>query len=125
MGWPVSGQSQGQRGARGAASPAVERLLAVVLALCVALLLVGIALSVQGGNGLPHHVLAVRELLGGLVRGSPAAFLSLGLLTLLALPLLRVVGSLVLFAKERDWRYVLVAAGVWGIIAVGALVGRA
>jgi uncharacterized membrane protein len=102
----------------------VERFLAVVVALCVALLAAGIVLSVRSGDGLPHDVLSLRELADGLPRGSPAAFLSLGLLALLASPLLRVVGSLVVFARERDWRYVLVAAGVCGIIAGSVVVGR-
>ena len=38
--------------------------------------------------------------------------------------LLRVASSLILFVRERDWRYVLVAAGVCGIIAVSAVAGR-
>jgi uncharacterized membrane protein len=124
----VSGQSQGRpetRGTRGAASPAVERFLAVVVALCVTLLLVGIALSLLSGNGLPHKVVAAGDLASGLSRRSPAAFLSLGLLTLLALPLLRIGGSLLLFARERDWRYVMVVAGLCGIIAASVLVGQA
>jgi uncharacterized membrane protein len=109
---------------RASVERAVEGVLLATVALCVALMLVGLTLAIAAGGGLPHEVVGLSELPAALLRGSPAAFLSLGLLVLLATPVLRVAGALVIFALERDRRYVLVTAAVLAIMALSVLVGR-
>ncbi len=103
----------------------VERLLVIAVGLCVALMAIGLVLAVLQGEGLPHDVVGVQDLLGAARRGDPAAYLSLGLLVLLATPVLRVAGALAVFALERDRRYVLVTAAVLAVMGVGVLLGRA
>ena len=55
----------------------------------------------------------------------PAAYLSLGLVVLIGTPFVRVAGSLVVFARERDRRYVLVTAIVLLVMCASVVLGRA
>jgi uncharacterized membrane protein len=114
----------GPPASRAAAGRAVEGILLVAVAICVALMLVGLALAVTGDGDLPHEVVVLPAIPAGLVHGDPAAFLSLGLLVLLMTPVLRVAGALVVFALERDRRYVLVTAAVLAVMAFSVVLGR-
>ncbi len=96
----------------------------VALSFAVALMLSGVALSLLRGES-PRHTIAIQSLPEGLSRGDPAAYLSLGLVMLIATPALRVLGSLVVFALQRDLRYVLVTAVILGLMAVGFILGQA
>ena len=55
----------------------------------------------------------------------PAAYLSLGLLVLIATPFVRVAGSIITFARERDRRYVLITAVVFAVMCLSVVLGRA
>ncbi len=44
-----------------------------------------------------------------------------GLLLLLFTPLMRIVVALVMFVRERDWRYVLISAGVLAIVVTASV----
>ncbi len=103
---------------------AIERLLLGAVALSVALIVVGVALSLVRDEGLPRDVVGFADMAAALAQGLPAAYLSLGLMALIATPVLRVIGSLVVFALDRDWRYVLVAVAVLAIIAASVMIGR-
>ena len=61
---------------------------------------------------MPSHVVPLADLPALLGELDPAAFLSLGLLVLIATPFVRVAGSIIAFARERDRRYVLITAVV-------------
>ena len=58
--------------------------------------------------------------LSGIFRGARAldagAIIQLGLLLLIATPVARVAFSVWAFARERDWMYVMVTAGVLGLL---------
>lgn len=103
----------------------VHWVLLVGLLVSVALMAAGIVLGFAQGTGLPSDVVAPAELRGALVDGEAAAFLTLGLLVLIVTPFLRVAGSLVAFALERDVRYVLVSATVLVAMCLSVLLGRA
>ena len=60
-----------------------------------------------------------------LVALDPAAYLSLGLIVLIATPFVRVAGSIVAFARERDRRYVLVTAVVLAVMCLSVVLGKA
>ena len=51
--------------------------------------------------------------------------MSLGLIVLVATPFVRVLGSMVAFAVERDRVYVLVTATVFVVMCLSVLLGRA
>ncbi len=48
-----------------------------------------------------------------------------GILLLLATPVLRIVVSLFAFAREKEWKYVLISLGVLGIVVGASLLGAA
>jgi uncharacterized membrane protein len=79
-----------------------------------------------GGRGVsnrpfPHNLTGVAQ---GLSSGDPLAIIALGLLILLATPVLRVAVSIVAFALERDWRYTVITSLVLAILIVSFLLGR-
>jgi uncharacterized membrane protein len=102
----------------------VERLIRVVLlagmSVSVSLMAAGLVLTVARGVGLPRDVVPVADLAPALVALDPAAYLSLGLIVLVATPFVRVAGSLVAFAREGDGRFVAVSAVV--LVAMGVSV---
>lgn len=102
----------------------VERLLLAAIGVSVTLMTLGVALGLAAGDGLPDAVLAVSGLPEALTSWEPAAFLSLGLIVLMATPFVRVAGALVVFAMERDRRYVLVTAMVLAVMCFSVLLGQ-
>jgi uncharacterized membrane protein len=50
--------------------------------------------------------------------------LALGLLVLIATPILRVVGSILAFLYERDWRYAGVTTVVLIVVLISLLLGK-
>jgi uncharacterized membrane protein len=103
---------------------AVRWILLCGIAASVALMAVGLVLGIVRGAGLPRGVVPLAELSRGLVALQPAAYLSLGLIVLIGTPFVRVAGSLVVFARERDRRYVLVTAIVLLVMCLGVLLGK-
>jgi len=103
----------------------VHWVLLVGLLVSVALMGTGIILGLVQHESLPSGVVPPHELWGALRDGDPAAFLTLGLLVLVITPFLRVAGTLVAFARERDARYVLISAAVLTLMCLSVLLGRA
>ena len=103
---------------------AIRGILLCGIALSVALMAAGLVLGVARGAGLPRGVVPLAELPRGLAALRPAAYLSLGLIVLIGTPFVRVAGSLVVFIRERDGRYVLVTASVLLIMCLGVVLGR-
>jgi uncharacterized membrane protein len=102
----------------------VERLLLAAIGVGVTLMLLGVALGIAAGDGLPDAVLPVSGLPQALTSWEPAAYLSLGLIMLMATPFVRVAGSLVVFALAHDRRYVLVTAAVLAVMCLSVLLGQ-
>ena len=102
----------------------VSRVLVIGISLSVALMAIGLVLGALAGEGIPGGVTAVGDLLHGLVTLDPGAYLSLGLITLIATPFVRVGGSIVAFAREHDRRYVAITAIVFAVMCLSVVVGR-
>ena len=117
-GVPGKGVSAMTRGER-----AVERLLLAVLGVSVAFMLVGVGLAAAGDGELTRGVSAGRDILAGLVRLEPGAYLAAGIVCLIATPFLRVIGALILFSLERDRRFVAVTSVVLLIMIAGVALG--
>ena len=61
--------------------------------------------------------------LGKALRGKqPVALVELGLLVLIATPLLRILTALVLFTSERDYKFVLISLVVLGMVCLAVLI---
>ena len=65
------------------------------------------------------------DVLNGVIALKPYAIISLGLLVLIAIPVMRVVVSIIAFALERDWLYVLITAFVFAMLMLSFAVGEA
>ena len=102
----------------------VSRVLVVGITISVALMAVGLVLSVWDAEGLPSHVVPLVDLPGALRSLDPAAYLSLGIIVLIATPFVRVAGSIVAFAREHDRRYVVITAVVLAVMCLSVVLGR-
>jgi uncharacterized membrane protein len=76
----------------------------------------------SGGGDYPH---SVREVLHGIAAHHGQAIAMLGVLLLIATPVMRVAISVLLFAAEKDFRYVLITAVVLAILLTSMLSGLA
>ena len=102
----------------------VHRVLILGLGLSTALMLFGLALELIQHGKLPDAMVPLDQIFTQLAALQPAAFLSLGLLTLIATPILRVIGSIIGFVYERDWRYALVTLAVLLVVILSIFIGR-
>ena len=99
---------------------AVQVLLRVGLGLAVALMAVGLGLKVASGS---HRSSGIE--LFALSAGSTADLvMALGVLVLAATPLFRVLALVVLWTRERDWRFVVVALLVVATLSMAIVVGH-
>lgn len=103
----------------------VRRVLIAGIAVSVALMAIGLVLGALDGDGLPSGVVPLAHLASRLGDADPAAYLSLGLIVLIATPFVRVAASIVVFALEGDRRYTLITAVVLGIMCVSVVLGKA
>lgn len=74
-------------------------------------------------RGEPAFLRQIPEMVHSVLSGQSAALIQLGLLTLIAVPIVRVAVSILAFALERDWLYVGVTALVFIILLVSLLGG--
>jgi uncharacterized membrane protein len=68
---------------------------------------------------------SLSDVLGGVLALKPYAIISLGLLVLIAIPVLRVAVSVIAFALERDWLYVAITAFVFVMLMLSFALGEA
>jgi uncharacterized membrane protein len=76
-------------------------------------------------NRLAAFPTAPGDVLAGLAQFKPYAFIALGLLLLIATPVIRVAASVVIFVLERDYAYVFITLIVLVILIVSFLLGKA
>ena len=77
--------------------------------------------GVAPAHTIPHSVGAA---LTAALGGHPTGIIALGLLVLLATPVVRVAVSIVAFALEHDWTYVAITTVVLLILLLSFLTGR-
>ncbi len=103
---------------------AVHGILIVGLLISSALLVFGLVLALARGQPLPTAMLAPGAAVQACLALQPAGFLSLGLIVLLITPITRVIGSVIVFAWERDWVYTAVTLTVLVVMVISIMVGR-
>ena len=103
----------------------VSRILMIGIAISVTLMVIGLVLGFFNSQGMPKHVVPLADLPALLRAFDPAAYLSLGLIVLIATPFVRVLGSIIAFAREGDRRYVLITAVVLAVMCLSVALGRA
>jgi uncharacterized membrane protein len=102
----------------------VHRVLIVGLAISTALMLAGVGLNVFYQRDLPTVVPDIGDVISRVLALRPSGFLALGLLVLIATPILRVIGSIGAFLYERDWRYAGVGTLVLLVLLISLVLGR-
>ena len=102
----------------------VHGVLIVGLAISTTLILIGLALDLARHRQVPTDVPGFREVFRRTAELRPSGFLTLGLLVLVATPILRVIGSTVAFLYERDWRYALITLVVLVVVTLSLLLGQ-
>ena len=102
----------------------VHHILIVGLALSTLLILIGLGLDLANHRQVPTDVPGFREALRRTAALRPSGFLTLGLLVLVATPILRVIGSTLAFIYERDWRYAAITLLVLVIVSLSLLLGQ-
>ncbi|NNJ09970.1 DUF1634 domain-containing protein [Chloroflexales bacterium ZM16-3] len=102
----------------------VHKVLVIGLALSTALMIAGVALDLILGRAMPETVAALSEVFPRIMAMRPSGLLTLGLLVLIATPILRVIGSIAAFIYERDWRYVGITSLVFLVMLVSIMIGK-
>lgn len=64
------------------------------------------------------------DVLSGVLALKPYAIISLGLLVLIAIPVMRVAVSVIAFAIERDWLYVAITGFVLAVLLFSFAIGE-
>ncbi|MHB8731439.1 MAG: DUF1634 domain-containing protein [bacterium] len=137
MGAPAAATAAGHE--PDATARVLGTILRVGVLISAAIILVGVALFVHrrgaaavlfGPRSLPagsgEDPSTLGELLDALRSNAhvPVAVTDIGLLTLMVTPVISVVVSLISFARERDWTYVVLAAIVLCMLALGSALGH-
>lgn len=102
----------------------VRPILRWGMVLSLVLMLFGLTLGVVTGVQ-EASVVPLDKLPSGLLELDPAAFLTLGIVLLIATPLARVFGALCVFIREGDRKFVLVSLVVLLSVALAVLLGAA
>jgi uncharacterized membrane protein len=102
----------------------VHGVLIVGLVISTVLMLIGVGLDLFFQRDLPTAVPDIGDVVRQVIALRPSGFLALGLLVLIATPILRVIASIGAFLYERDWRYAGVTALVLVVLVVSLLLGR-
>ncbi len=111
----------------------VGNLLRIGVLIAAAVTIVGgIAFMIHHGSLVPDHSVfrgqpEMLSTLTGVVAGAlalePAAIVQLGIVLLIATPVARVLLTLIAFAIQRDWMYVLISAVVLALLTYSLVVG--
>ncbi|MEP7086713.1 MAG: DUF1634 domain-containing protein [Gemmatimonadota bacterium] len=73
--------------------------------------------------GEPAGLRTVGGVIAGAARGDSASIIQLGVLLLIATPVARVFISVIGFARERDWMYVVCSLIVFGLLCFSLIHG--
>ncbi len=102
----------------------VHGVLIIGLAISTACMLAGVGLALFNRRDLPTTIPDLGELFARVVALRPSGFVGLGLLVLIATPMLRVVGSIGAFVYEHDWRFAAITCLVLGILITSIVLGH-
>lgn len=102
----------------------VHAVLVIGLTISGALMISGLILGLVLHRELPEAMPAITEIPGRILSLRPSGFLALGLLVLIATPILRVIGSIAAFVYEHDWRYTAITSVVLLVLLLSLLIGK-
>ena len=121
---PVSAEMQQYENEKARLNELIHRLLIVGLIISTSLMLIGLGLDLFLHRATPKNTLGLIEALQQAADMNPSGFLTLGILVLIATPILRVIGSVLAFIYERDRRYAFITFMVFTIVMVSIMSGK-
>ena len=101
----------------------LHHMLVIGVLLSSALMLLGLLLSLLQTGTVPDAVPPLNQVIPLALAFQPPGLMALGLLVLIATPILRVLGSVIGFLIERDWRYAFITFIVLLIVVASILLG--
>lgn len=104
----------------GVVQPILRWGMVLSLALMLFGLLLGVITGIEDVSVVPLEKIPSRAL-----DLDPAAFLTMGIVLLIATPLARVIGALCVFIRERDRKFILISLAVLLSVALAVLLGAA
>jgi uncharacterized membrane protein len=102
----------------------VHSVLIAGLLISTILMLAGVGLDLFYQRELPSTMPDIGDIVNRILVLRPSGFLALGLLVLIATPILRVIGSIGAFVYARDWRFAGVTALVLVVMMVSLVLGH-
>ncbi len=102
----------------------VHAVLIVGLIISTIFMLIGLVLDLVLNRQVPAAVPDVTQIPTLVFALRPSGFLALGLVVLIATPIVRVVGSIFAFVYERDWRFTLITSVVLAVVLFSMFLGR-
>jgi uncharacterized membrane protein len=102
----------------------VHGVLIIGLLISITLILVGFGLDLLYQRELPTSAPNIGDTINRALALRPSGFLALGLLVLIATPILRVIGAIGAFVYARDWRFAALTALVLLILLISLVLGR-
>jgi uncharacterized membrane protein len=110
----------------------IGRILRIGVSMAATVALVGMVLLLVGDDGsTPDYALfrgespdlrTVTGIVNDAAQGSPRGLIQLGVLILIATPIIRVACSIVGFARDRDWVYVFITVWVFALLGYSVMV---
>ena len=101
----------------------IPRVLLGGLVTAVVLLLAGVVLTVARPGLVPVHDASIAGIPGAIRALQPGGFFDLGLLVLLATPVVRVMALLISFGRRRMWLFSAFCLIVLAALAVSVVLG--
>ena len=101
----------------------ISRVLVVGLLAAIALLVVGVILTIARPGVAVPHATSIKDIPAQLAALEPGGFYQLGLLVLLATPFARVVALGAAFATRRRWLFAAISFVVMTMLILGAVLG--
>ncbi len=102
----------------------VHYLLIIGLVVSVVCILSGLVIALANQQPVPHSMVPLGEIVSRLVNFEAAGFITLGLLVLIATPVMRVILSAVTFIVEKDWRFTGITLIVLATVLVSIILGK-
>jgi len=102
----------------------LHHILVIGLVLSTAFLVFGGVINLASDAPPPIKLVPLNQLFAGVVRMDGTSFQTIGIILLIATPILRVFGSLIFFLYQKDWLYTLATLVVLCIVLVIILIGK-
>lgn len=120
----ISAEAQHKEEEKAQLNALVHRLLIIGLIISTSLMILGLVLDLFFHRDAPTSALGLTDALQQVIDLNPSGFLTLGIVVLIATPIVRVIGSILTFLYERDWRYAFITSIVFTIVMTSIITGR-